>query len=262
MADIKLPGVGEVPRGGVIAGGIIAIGAGIYLYIKHKDAAAAPAVPAAGYGYGYQAQGYGYGYGTQGFQAGYAAGYGLGIATAGYGTGVAGYGYGYTPTTPTGGGTPVPTTNALWLADAEAALDPTHSPATVSAALGKYLAGGTLTSDQASIVSLAIAAVGDPPVPGANGYPPAVHTSAPGGQPKPGSGTGKEIGKRHTASGTTSLNTWAKNNKTTAGEVVNTTDQNFQDGYMTTANHAKFDVYLNKGTSSKMPAGLVFFSQK
>lgn len=260
MVDVKLPGIGEVPRGGVIAGVLLGGGVGVYLYMKHKSSAAtAPAATAAGYGYG-TGYGYGinagYGYGYGQFQAGETYGYGLGIASAGYGTGVAGYGYGYQPTSPS----PGPTTNALWLTDAESALDATHSPATVSAALGKYLAGGTLTSDQAQIVSAAIAAVGDPPVPGPDGYPPAVHSGTPGGQTKPGSGTGPETGHRHIASGRTSLNRWATINKTTSGEVINTTEKNYQSGYMTTANHTKFDQYLNGGTTRTMPIGLVYFS--
>jgi len=49
---------------------------------------------------------------------------------------------------------------------------------TVSAALGKYITGGSVTDDQHSIINQAIAFQGYPPVPGPDGYPPSVRTVA------------------------------------------------------------------------------------
>jgi hypothetical protein len=54
----------------------------------------------------------------------------------------------------------------------------------VAAALGRYLTGGTLTADEENIVRAAIAFENYPPVPGANGFPPAMHSSKSPGQKK------------------------------------------------------------------------------
>jgi len=263
MADVTVLGK-SVPKGGLYAGFAIGLGiTGVILWRKHEAAKNAPVTAAPGayaYGYGAAAAGYGYGYGMNIAAYGYGSSGGLG---GGYG-----YGYGY------GGGggegvtvpptTVPPQSNALWAEAAESYLSQNlgYNPTTVAAALGKYLVGATVTQDQAAIVQAAIAFENYPPTAGANGYPPAIHDSPSTGQTKPGTGTGKEVGHRHRASGTTSLNTWAKQNKTTAGEVTDTTEANYTSGYMTTANHTAFDKYLNKGTSSKMPVGLVFFSAK
>lgn len=251
-----------IPRTPFLFGLVGAAGVtGYILWRKHAQGGSA--VPsAAGYGYG---TGYGYG-------AGY--GYGLGIAQYGYGlSGGFGYGFGYGGISP-GVGVSVPpvatapASNSLWASAAESALSADgFNPATVAAALGKYLTGGTLTSDQTTIVQAAIGVEGYPPVAGADGYPPKLHTQASTGQTqpggaKPGSGKGKLIGKRHVATGLTSLDKWATANKTVAGEVENTTEQNFQDGYMSTANHTKFTSYLNRGANKQMPPGLIFFSTK
>lgn len=193
MATIDILGH-PVNRGGVIAGGIVAAAVSGYLiWKKHEEAqtAAATPAPAAGeYAYGYGTQ-YAYGYGE------YA--YGLNLASGGYG----GYGYGggvvsgggseATPTITYGyaygygstiGSTAAPVTNAQWAADAEAALSSAggYDATTVAAALGKYLTGGTVTADQATIVQAALGLEGNPPTAGANGYPPGIHESASTGQ--------------------------------------------------------------------------------
>lgn len=242
-----------------IAGLIIASGVTGYILYKRHQAGGTSTADASAYGYG------AYGYGAYGYGMGIAA-YGYG----GYGYGAYGYGgYGYGGFVPSVGSitppvAPTPSSNAEWATAAEATLsNEGFNPTSVAAALGKYLLAGTLTSDQTSIVQAAIAAQNYPPVAGPNNYPPNMHTSPAGGQGGGGGGkTGKESGKRHVAAGATSLNTWAKNHKTTSGEIIGTTDKNFESGFMTAMNHSKFDKYLNKGTTAKMPAGLVFFSTK
>jgi PASTA domain len=168
-------------------GGAIALGVGIYFVEKNKksSAAASTAAPAGasqyGYGYGY---GSGVGLGASGNLYGYGYGYGSNYGTSGFG-GSSGYGYQY----PYGATTPPavtpPANNAAWAEAAEGALtNDGYNSTTVAAALGKYLTGGTLTADQEGIVRAAIAFENYPPVPGANGYPPAMHSSTGTGQKK------------------------------------------------------------------------------
>jgi hypothetical protein len=188
MPDVHLPIFGNVPRGGVIAGAVVGIGGIAYFYIKHKAASSNTTTAsntASGFGYGYNASGYGYN--NPAFNEPYIGGeYGYGGAY-GYGIGE-GYGVG-TPYAPT----QVATTNAAWAQAAENYLTTTggYDPGTVAAALGLYITGtGTLTTAQQSVVEAAIAFEGYPPDPGPNGYPPAMHTSAPGGQGGGGGSTG------------------------------------------------------------------------
>jgi Fibronectin type III domain len=166
-------------------GGIAVGGAGIALYMYRKNKkqeAQSAAVTAQGAQYAY---GYAYGYGLlQQPQFDYAYGYGYGPYGLGaYGGGTGQYGYGYY-----GAGVPVgvvqqATTNAQWSQAAMSALSTAgYNPMTVLAALGQYLLGGNLTSDQAQIVTAAIAAEGYPPQSGATGFPPQMHTGGtPGG---------------------------------------------------------------------------------
>jgi hypothetical protein len=176
----------------LVWGGIAVGGAGIAVYMYRKNqkqkaaSAAAAATPTgagnvnttAGMAYGYSM--YGYGGGLQYTSYGYGFGpYGLGA----YGGGAGEYNYGFFGA---GVNEEVPTqatTNAQWSQAAMTALGAAgYSGTTVLAALGQYLLGGQLTSDQQGIVTAAIASEGYPPVPGASGYPPAMNTSAPGGQ--------------------------------------------------------------------------------
>jgi hypothetical protein len=189
---VHIPGLGDVPRGGLIAGIVVGIGGGIYLYIKHKNSAAA--TPAAGaaaaFGYGYGGFGYGgYGYNNPAFNEPYIGGeFGYG-GVYGYGQGV-GYGVGtpYPPSTPT----QLATTNAAWAQAAESYLANTggYDPATVAGALGIYLSGGTPSATQQSIIEAAIAFQGYPPTAGPSGYPPSIHVAVPGGGQTGGSGGG------------------------------------------------------------------------
>ena len=78
------------------------------------------------------------------------------------------------------------TTNAQWSQAAADYLIGTlgSDPATVGAALGRYIHGDTLTTGQQSVVSAAIAFENYPPVSGANGRPPAMNvSSSPAPQP-------------------------------------------------------------------------------
>lgn len=145
-----------------IIAGLAGTGALVYVWWRHKQAAAVPATAGA--------YGYGYGYGVEG---GVSPIFGSGLGgTFGYG------GYGYRPPP---GPTPI-TTNGQWAAAVEMALSQQgYNPLTISAALGKYLTGQTVTQDQADLISVAIAFQGEPPVPGASGYPPAVHVGGSGG---------------------------------------------------------------------------------
>jgi hypothetical protein len=190
-----------VPDQRLVWGGIAVGGAGIaiYMYRKNKkqQAAAATAqqtsanagVAGSNYAYGY---GYGYGMGQQYSPYGYGYGaYGLGA----YGGGSGQYGYGYY-----GAGVPTQvqqqaTTNAQWSQAAVSALtNAGYDATTVLAALGIYLTGGNLTSDQASVINSAIAAEGYPPQPGASGYPPSLHTGGTTGGGQGGSGGGTTPG--------------------------------------------------------------------
>lgn len=193
-----------------VIGGAVVVGGGIafYLYEKSKKttAAASTATAQPGYGYGY-GNSYGYGGGSYGYGAGYGYGSfggGTGGGTGGYAGGYSGgtnYGYGSAYGYGAGSGSAQSTTNAQWSQNAVSALSGEGYNATsVMAALGQYLMGGSLTSDQQAIVSAAIGAEGYPPQSGANGYPPAMNTSAPSGQStqgvtpsQPGGGTSSAV---------------------------------------------------------------------
>lgn len=86
-------------------------------------------------------------------------------------------------------GAPVATvvTNAQWTANVMAALGqvPNLDLGALSAALGLYLTGSAVSTDQEHLIDQAIAAAGYPPVDGPNGYPPAIHTQPQTGQTPP-----------------------------------------------------------------------------
>jgi len=127
----------------------------------------------------------GYAYGSPEDQAALAAMSGAGLP--GYGGG--GYYLGGPGTS--GGGQTNPggfVSNDQWTQAAEAFMGSNGADA-IAAALGKYLLGTPLTSDQVTIVQEAIAAEGIPPVAGTAGFPPSYKT-APGPPPHPG-GTAK-----------------------------------------------------------------------
>jgi hypothetical protein len=179
--DLKVVSQHKVAFG---IGAALSLGAAWYIHNQRKgtSSAAAASVPATGTaGYGY---GYGSGLGASGslVSGGYGYGYGGAYGTTGIGGSGSGYGYGgYGTTTPVG--TTTYANNAAWAEAAETALTANGvNPATASAAIGKYLLGRNLTSDEANIIAQAIGFANYPPVPGASGYPPAIHQGPAGGQ--------------------------------------------------------------------------------
>lgn len=186
MADtVKVPLLGNVPKGGLFAGGLAVVGVGGYMLWKHMKKSSPPIPPtgpqvpgntptAAGYGYAY-------GYGSYAGQMPSQYGYGYGP----YGYGFGQYGGGSTGSYGYGGGPVVATTNAQWAQNATTALVNQGYPSTsVLTALGAYLAGKQITqgSSQDTTIQAAIALEGYPPQPGTTGYPPAVNYSGTGGQ--------------------------------------------------------------------------------
>lgn len=168
-ADITLPGIGPVKKQTALlmGGGVVLLGGIVYYRSRHAGAAAAPAAaddsaadstdldPATGYPYGSAddtaaLNSYDYGYGVSG-------GSGAAVSTSG----------GYT-------------TNAQWSQAAEEYLTGTvgQDPDAVGNALGKYITGGAVTSDQVAVIQQAIAFAGYPPVAGQNGTPPSYLTTA------------------------------------------------------------------------------------
>jgi hypothetical protein len=188
----RVPIIGTANKGVVIAGvgALVFVGGwAIYKHEKAKKAAAAEATAAAipqtmAYGYGAAAYGYGsqfYGYGSQYAPEEY-YGYGAGAYGGGSYPPWYGYGVGGTPTPP-------PATNASWVQNALSLLNSNgYSTMTALTALSKYIAGQSVTANQASIIQAAEALAGPPPVPGANGFPPAIRRS--GNNPGQGQGTG------------------------------------------------------------------------
>jgi len=166
--DIKLPGIGTLPRRQVyIAVGVVAVIGGTAYYRKRKAASAAAASASTGTAAIDPQTSY-----PEGSPEDLAA---LAALAASAGTGGSYGGGSGVITTPT----PVPgtglTTNAQW---EQAALDylvntvQQSDAGTISAALGAYLAGDPLTTAQVSIVEQANASQGQPPVAAPDGYPP------------------------------------------------------------------------------------------
>jgi hypothetical protein len=193
MADVKTPGLGKVNKPTLVIAGLAAVGAAVYAYEKKKKAAAAAAVPqAAGYGYGY-AYGGGYGYGGVsgvGGVGGLVSGGAVSPQYAYGGYAYGGYGYGVT-----GGSAPppvppaqIPVSNAQWVQYAQQFLvSQGYNSQLVSSALTAYIHGQNVGSGE-NIVNAAIAFEGDPPVAGANGYPPSINTSGTNTGQNPGGG--------------------------------------------------------------------------
>lgn len=197
MADVKVPGIGNVPKGGAIAGvAVLAVILGVAYYRHSRNKAAAPAAaaaaqpdpnaidPATGLTYGEEAAGI-----QSGTLAGYGTPYGDTSGIVGYdaqGSPVYADQVGYGPS-------PSFVSNGNWSQAAEQYLVSTTGAdaGTVAAALGTYLAGQPLTDAQAQIVQSAIAFFGQPPQAGSNGYPPSLRLSGTSGTAGTGTtGTG------------------------------------------------------------------------
>jgi len=180
MPDVKVPVLGNVPKGAVIAGGLSAVAVGGYAWWRHQKG------QQVGGEYGYGAGAYGYGsefYGQFGDQQ--VTPFPMGSE---YGYGAFGYGM-YNPYTGQYLGPPVPgqsgatspaapATNLQWVQMAVQGLHVKGS----RVALLAYVGGLPLTANQARIVQEAIGLMGNPPVAGANGYPPKWHRAPQPGQ--------------------------------------------------------------------------------
>lgn len=193
MTEVHLPVVGGVSKKALIIGGVgSAAVVGLFLLRKRSSssAAAAPAGgpdgttgdpsdpnsidPATGLTYGQEAAG-GSDYLDPGLQD----------TSQGPTYGATGY---YDPNTGqwvygnSGTGQAAATTNQQWAQNAISYLAGNSSVDTgaLAAALGAYLAGRPVTTDQESLIDQAIAAEGYPPVSGPNGNPPGMNVSSAG----------------------------------------------------------------------------------
>lgn len=170
-STVNVPLLGQVPKGGLFAGGLAVVGTGAYLWYKHQKNQALAATPAA-------AATPGYGYGA-------ASAYGYAQAAFGYGYGPAGYGFGEFgaagfpgPVSPYGYAVAAPQTNAQWSQNATTMLvNQGYTGTAVLTALGAYLSGKPVVqgSSEDTTIQAAIAVEGEPPQPGTGGYPPAVN---------------------------------------------------------------------------------------
>lgn len=175
MADVKVPGLGNVPKPALIAVGAASASILVYAWWRHKGAANVPQDaaattptvssdtsidPATGVPYADEYGGYG-GFG------GY-SGIGINDPTTG---GIIGGGYG-------SGVVQTVTTNAAWAQAAQLYLTTVagfQDSNAVAAALGAVLLGHYVTPDQVTIWNAAVAFEGYPP----QGYPP-LNTTPPG----------------------------------------------------------------------------------
>lgn len=181
MAD-TIDIAGKPVKKSVLAGlalGVVVLGGVVYFRNKN-NAAASAATPITDPATGFQ----------QGSPEDLAA---LSQLQASYqGAGLGGGGGGGSVSTP-----PIPqgfTSNAEWAQAAEDYIVNTAggSASVVGNALGKYLTGQGMTPDQMNVANQAIAFEGYPPVPGPNGFPPAMRelpVPPPPKPPPPGPGT-------------------------------------------------------------------------
>lgn len=187
--QIKIPGLGEVPKKTALIAGAAAVGIIAVVAIRHKSSSGAATsstatgatppdpnaidpttgVPysqegganVAGYSSGYQIPygtgGGGYGAGGSGFDAaGYPIGSEADLAWQNIQNGTGG----------TGGGVTGITTNAEWVTEAESGVIP-GSVSTIAAAISKVLGGLAVTSAQRDLFLEAVGVLGNPP----QGYP-------------------------------------------------------------------------------------------
>lgn len=133
-------------------------------------------------------------------------------------------------------------------------------PSVATQAIENYLGGLAQPSQQYQAdVNSAVEAIGPPPtLPGPSTGNPNPIT---GGNPPPTSGKSPTKSTRQTADGKTSLDQVAKERNTTTAHIISTTISSHGTGNgIDTANLAKFNAYVAKGTSKPMPAGLVYYT--
>lgn len=189
MADtINLPGLGKTKKTTAYAlGGVAVLVAGVAWYRSRNAPAAAAAVdpatssgdaidPATGYVYGSAEDTAALGGQGSTLGAGYYGGNGSNVSGISTTTGY--------------------TTNAEWSQAAEDYLVNTvgSDPNVVGNALGKYITGQPLSSDQVTTVNSAIAFTGYPPANGPTGYPPSYRTSTEPPTTTPPATTGGKTG--------------------------------------------------------------------
>jgi hypothetical protein len=176
--------LGNVKKEYLLVGGAVLFVGGI-AYYRSKKAGEAAATAAAGANTGIDpATGYPYGSAEDAAALANQGGY-----ITPNGSGQPSGGSSYVGTTP---GTF--TSNAQWAQFCENYLQgngAVSEVAPLSAALGKYLTGQPVSTDQVSLIQQAIAIGGYPPVGGPSGYPPSINTSPPGNTNPPGDTTGK-----------------------------------------------------------------------
>jgi len=202
MAEVRLPVVGGVSKKALaIGGGSAALLIGV-IYLRKRKSQSAPAAT-------------GDTTGTDTTGSGDYVDPGLQDTSQGPVYGSTGY---YDPNTgqwvygSTGTGQAAATTNQAWAQNAIAYLSGQGAdPGALSAALGAYLAGQPVSSDQVSLIDQAIAAEGYPPQAGPSGYPPGINesgTPSQGGTGGSGGGvTGSGSDTGSTGSGDTSSGT-------------------------------------------------------
>lgn len=185
--DVKLPGGAHVDKKIAIGVGAAAVLiAGVYYY-RQKQASASSTTAATASGSQIDPQ-TGYAYGSPEDQAALTAMSGGTLPTYDAASSVGGQVIGYDqfgqPVYGGGGGTGGPnsgpgsyTSNAQWTQAAEAMMGSTGADS-IAAALGKYLLGQPLSTDQVTVVQEAIASQGYPPVSGSGGFPPSYNTAA------------------------------------------------------------------------------------
>lgn len=120
----------------------------------------------------------------------------LGSQAGGYGIGSVG------PANNVSATVPVFTDNGSWGQYAEAQMGSDGADA-IAAAIGKYLAGVPVTTDQQTIIQQAIAIANYPPVAGTGGFPPSMHLVATPPPTGGGGGTGGGTGLYWTGHGFT-----------------------------------------------------------
>lgn len=233
--QIKIPGLGEVPKKTALIAGAGAVGIIAIVAIRHKSSTAGtsstantPATTAtdpnaidpntgipysqeggadvSGYGSGYQipygSGGGGYNAGGSGFDAaGYPIGSEADLAWQNEQNGTTGI---TTPTSPSG-----ITTNADWVTEAESGVIP-GSVSTISAAVSKVLGGLAVTTAQRDLFMEAVGVLGQPP----QGYPQPIKLTDTPAQPSPAKT------KTIVANGSEDLSQIAHANHTMGGVLV------------------------------------------
>lgn len=170
---VNIPGVGRLPTWAVV-GGVGVVGVLIVMHYRNASSSAAAAAAPAGQqtdpagNVGTIDPSTGYVYGSPEDTAALAAAAGT--------TGATSADTGTIADQVTSG--PPFTSNAAWSQYAVSVLESNgYDPGTLSAELGAYLAGQSVTAAQEADINAAVGVAGYPPVAGANGYPPAINVS-------------------------------------------------------------------------------------